>query len=552
MSWETLLNPLGTDEEKRKIIQFIDEILQTNAGKQLFKRLAKCSKNQKIVSVRFDDFEKKYNSKTMYGTHSQEGQYIELDKKVSCSIVLAHELIHACQPQTVSDLSIKTFATIKTYAITEKLAELDALLEEFIIFYELSCNDKKYYLKVRPNTIYGGYLYRYFLKKGKNPRQAKTEIAKIFWTGNVTGIKTPLQYKIAKAVYYWNEYYNNDLSLRSRYVFLDDKNIQLETRILDNLVKNMQINLTKEYFLTNGFYIYDIDKLGIADIETPVLGTKLGVGNSCKSILAALTFKSGKIAKFNAYKDGQLDFTIDYNKNGKKKVKDFYENGKYNGSYECYYYINGKIKKSITYKDGKFDGIWTKYFSNGKVKETITYKDDKLDGILTNYFSNGKVRETYFCKDGKFDGPSTYYFPNGKIKNTCFYKNGKLNGLSTSYSSNEKIKYEFTYKDGILNGEYVFYRKNGIKDCKGFYINGVKNGTQIQYRKDGQTPSLIHNILNDMRIGMSVAYYKDGKTVEITTSYIDDKRNGPRTYYKKDGSIKCIEIYKDDILVEKK
>jgi len=119
-------------------------------------------------------------------------------------------------------------------------------------------------------------------------------------------------------------------------------------------------------------------------------------------------------------------------KNGQKKDKSQYLNGKLNGKKTIWNKKGQKIGE-CHYINNKINGKCTAWFENVElvnnklIKEYETnYKDNKFHGKHTEWYKNGKKRLEYNYLKGQNHGKSTEWYEDGKKKSEVNYINGEI------------------------------------------------------------------------------------------------------------------------------
>jgi len=77
------------------------------------------------------------------------------------------------------------------------------------------------------------------------------------------------------------------------------------------------------------------------------------------------------------------------------REKEFFQNGKYEGEYVCFY-KSGQIKEKGFFKNDKRHGDYIAYYKNGRIKEQAVYKNGNLTGKFLTFNEDGSQAD----KDG--------------------------------------------------------------------------------------------------------------------------------------------------------
>jgi antitoxin component YwqK of YwqJK toxin-antitoxin module len=183
--------------------------------------------------------------------------------------------------------------------------------------------------------------------------------------------------------------------------------------------------------------------------------------------------RSGSWKRF--YPDGALDYTEEYD-----------ENGKMTGVYRDYD-KSGTVVNELEYKSGEV--IAHRYFdSEGKLIAEQKARKGKLP--FKAYHSNRLVAAEGVFNDGKKDGLWIYYNAYGRVESREQYKNGNLNGFDKAYYADEKLANVILYTDDKRQGlTQNFYPDSTLK-AQGRYVNGVQEGSWYEYNPDGSLNGL--------------------------------------------------------------
>ena len=147
-------------------------------------------------------------------------------------------------------------------------------------------------------------------------------------------------------------------------------------------------------------------------------------------------------------------------------------------------------------------------------------------GIIRTYYDNGNIEEEYFQINGKKHGTYILYNHTGMddIIRKIEYVDGKKHGKYLEYQRNCKdIEYICYYNNGIKEGEAIFYHDNTNIDNICSYKNGKICGMRY--------------------------YYFDNNNIKQSCNYVNGKREGECSRYNIDGSIKYVDTYVDNEIV---
>jgi antitoxin component YwqK of YwqJK toxin-antitoxin module len=119
-----------------------------------------------------------------------------------------------------------------------------------------------------------------------------------------------------------------------------------------------------------------------------------------------------------------IEFHINYFKNGNISSKGFIVDSCYNHLYWTYYAKDGRIKYQYEFDFGSI--IKAIYYYKGYRTHIYNYKDQKKHGaFMIFYQNNGPIRMSGNYKYGKKHGEFIYYYKNGEIEKIDEYDGGK-------------------------------------------------------------------------------------------------------------------------------
>jgi antitoxin component YwqK of YwqJK toxin-antitoxin module len=93
-----------------------------------------------------------------------------------------------------------------------------------------------------------------------------------------------------------------------------------------------------------------------------------------------------------------------------------YSNGKINGLYTEYYFVDGEIRREYPYKNGVENGVARDYWMGGQLKSEVTYVDGKENGVEKFYNEDGKLISKTVYKNGKVISTKNYDKSGNKTK----------------------------------------------------------------------------------------------------------------------------------------
>lgn len=135
--------------------------------------------------------------------------------------------------------------------------------------------------------------------------------------------------------------------------------------------------------------------------------------------------------------------------------------------------VTKKKNQSHISDKSSYTGETVEYYKNGKKRIAFNYKDGKEDGLNISWHKNGKKKYESFLKNG--DGKKTYWYESGEKKAEIDIRNWKMNGKHIVWFKNGKKQYEEDYKDDLIHGIRKNWNKEGelildIKYRKGKYV----------------------------------------------------------------------------------
>lgn len=228
----------------------------------------------------------------------------------------------------------------------------------------------------------------------------------------------------------------------------------------------------------NGVY-----NCALLDNETvPFTGKFIEVGFK-KELLYEFNYKSGLLhGQYLEYETNKDTTFI--------KVRANYVKGLLVGKY-THYYTPTRRKMEVTYnKNGEKEGLEIEYGVNDDDKEyvfnTYKYVNGKKDGLWQIYdFMNTKIIRVENYKVGLQHGLSMGYHTNGQKEYVENYVNDNLEGKREEWYDNGNLKRVTNYKNGKKNGTELLYTKSGKLEKEVNYLNGQKKGKFIVYNADG-------------------------------------------------------------------
>ncbi len=137
--------------------------------------------------------------------------------------------------------------------------------------------------------------------------------------------------------------------------------------------------------------------------------------------LSEIEEKDGLYYRINEKKPftGKL---IDFYGEDKKKIEEFYQDGKIEGK-SIYWYDNGQMKFDLTLENG--NGKKIGWYRTGQKKYEVGFRDWKANGKYIELYKSGKKKFEVNYKSGKADGKFTEWEENGWIKSEGYMEKQK-------------------------------------------------------------------------------------------------------------------------------
>ncbi len=188
-------------------------------------------------------------------------------------------------------------------------------------------------------------------------------------------------------------------------------------------------------------------------------------------------------------------------KNGKKKSKAEFKNGKLDGKVTIWH-NTGEKSSVVNYKNGVKTGTEMHWYPTGTKKLEVNYNAEGLaTGICKEYHSNEQVLSEGKYENGLEVGLHKWYFKDGKIDQTIVYEKGLAHGKVIHYYQDGTKKMDADYEDGQPSGTLILFHKNGKKKSETKYVRGYEEGGEFTWSSKG--------LLEEKRI------YKKGESIEF-------------------------------------
>jgi antitoxin component YwqK of YwqJK toxin-antitoxin module len=113
-----------------------------------------------------------------------------------------------------------------------------------------------------------------------------------------------------------------------------------------------------------------------------------------------------------------------YHFNGKPMVVDYIDEDS-NVVKTVEYYKNGQKKMEGTLKNGVRNGEWSYWYDNGKLWSRGSFVNGKSEGRFLSYNEKGMLFQESFYKNGVPDGKWAFYKDDQRIKEV-YYENGNI------------------------------------------------------------------------------------------------------------------------------
>ncbi len=206
-----------------------------------------------------------------------------------------------------------------------------------------------------------------------------------------------------------------------------------------------------------------------------------------------------------------------------------------------------QISRLLNYVDGKLQGEQKSFYRNSQKEAILTYDHGILHGLKALWNMEGVLIEEAHYKHGNLEGPYQTRKPNGMM--VFFnYKDNRLDGLHQVFyptkDFTKKVKaLEATYVKGLLEGELSEYNEEGNKISNTHYLHGLRTGMSTLYFNDGKT-KLTMTYKNDLLEGPRKEYFPNGKIHRIE-NYSQNKKEGEEVSYHENGKLASRGWYKD-------
>lgn len=139
-----------------------------------------------------------------------------------------------------------------------------------------------------------------------------------------------------------------------------------------------------------------------------------------------------------------------------------------------YFTAKGKLVSEGILVDQEREGEWKYYHEkSSRVMSREFYKNGKLNGTQTTYYPDGAKTEELNYVNGIKEGENLYYSPEGVVIKKLQYRNDLLQGPASYYDAAGVLVIEGFYKDGKKNGLWKYY-KNGVLELEETYPKPVK------------------------------------------------------------------------------
>lgn len=172
-------------------------------------------------------------------------------------------------------------------------------------------------------------------------------------------------------------------------------------------------------------------------------------------------------------------------KNGKKKSRAEFKNGKLNGKVTTWH-ETGEKSTLVNYKNGITVGTEIHWYDTGVKKLEISYDNEGLaSGICKEYYANGILKSEGKYEKDLEEGLHKWYFQNEDLDQTIVYVKGLPNGKVKHYYEGGKMKMNADYKEGVPSGKVIHYYKKGGKKKESNYIAGKEQGKDFLWSDKG-------------------------------------------------------------------
>lgn len=113
-------------------------------------------------------------------------------------------------------------------------------------------------------------------------------------------------------------------------------------------------------------------------------------------------------------------------------------------------YNNSQLESFQEFDGGSPSGIYESWWKNGKRKVKAFYVNGKENGALSLWYKNGNIQLTGGMKNGELDGETNSWFESGEKRTKEIYVEGKRVDVWISWYKNKKRSSMITFNSGEI------------------------------------------------------------------------------------------------------
>ena len=147
---------------------------------------------------------------------------------------------------------------------------------------------------------------------------------------------------------------------------------------------------------------------------------------------------------------------------------------------------NGNLIRREFWKEGKEEGTWEQFDEEtGKLTNKATFVNGQQKSAEW-FFENGQVEIRGEFKNNIQDGIWEYFYESGQLAYKGEFTKGKENGLWQGFHDNGALLYSGQMSNGQSEGLFEWFHDNGQLERRGHHKNGKLMGPWEYYDRDGQ------------------------------------------------------------------
>lgn len=198
-------------------------------------------------------------------------------------------------------------------------------------------------------------------------------------------------------------------------------------------------------------------------------------------------------------------------------------------------------------KKGRKQGYWIKKEKAPKLSYEGRFLNDMPMGTFVYTDAKGsKVAVSDFFREG-YASYTTLFYPNGKKMAEGFYLDKQKDSVWKFYDEAEVLLKIEHYKNNQLNGLALVFDENGEMVEANEWYRGLRHGKW--WKKSGNSFQVSTYKLNKTD-GLYEVFYLDS-TLKLKGWFNDGLKVGDFTYYAPNGDLSKIDVYKENIMVER-